>query len=66
MTTPKRTTSESPTPSEIKKFLLERFQTLSEEDLSKMRALQSVVRKHVPEGSPLSDELIAERRKEGA
>jgi hypothetical protein len=48
----------------IKENLLREFANFSEKDLQKMKELQKVVKKHVPEGVSLSNELISKRRKE--
>ena len=52
-------------PDEIKAFLKERFKTLPQNELKKMKELQEIVKKYPSKGNSLVDELIEDRRKEG-
>ncbi len=66
MTKPNVTTPENASPDALRKALKKAFEAMTEEDLETMRKLQRVTRAHVPEGESLSEDLINDRRKEGA
>ncbi len=52
-------------PDEIKAFLRDRFKSLPQNELQKMKELQEIVKKYPSKENSLVDELIEDRKKEG-